>query len=166
MSSKPGMAAPSLDTRFTSATHRLDKVAEDCLRNGVRLHLQNLDQPGQGSGWGEVRPEPLSQNFPEMLDRVQICKFFLQSVFLLVWIWVQATLLSYLHRELFPSGFEMDKGDNFHGNLSNLWQVLQAGTGWVAVKIGLQVEEKPFMNTSQGKVFLWLEWKGPVLGLL
>jgi len=32
---KPGVSTPSLDASFTSATYRLDKVPEGCLRDGV-----------------------------------------------------------------------------------------------------------------------------------
>ena len=72
MSLIPGVAAPSLDARLTTATHRLHKGPKGGLRDGIPLDLQYLGQPGQGSRRGVVGPEPLSQNVPEMLDRVEI----------------------------------------------------------------------------------------------
>ena len=72
MSLIPGVAAPSLDARLTPTTHRLHKVLKGGLRDGVPLDLQYLGQPGQGSRRGVVGPEPLSQNVPEMFDRVEV----------------------------------------------------------------------------------------------
>ena len=70
MSLKPGVAAPSVDARLTPTTHRLHKDLK--LKDGVPLDQQDLGQPGQGSRRGVVGPEPLSQNVPEMFDRVEV----------------------------------------------------------------------------------------------
>ena len=57
---------------MATPTHGLHKGADGVLRDGRPLHLEELNQPGQGARWRMVGTDSSSKNVPKVFNWVEI----------------------------------------------------------------------------------------------